>query len=382
MARPSVTHWDRRASAPFGSAPARTGARTRINPDRLWAARPARVRGRRGRPPTTGSTRLAGLRRETKGASQGHPCNRCATGRLEILNRLELQGIRERRQETVDPVVAGSSPVVLAQLSQALAAGLDRRSPARIGRRCLNSASCVIRVAPCGKPGAGRPPRVHPPRVRSSGATPMANLGKKGGAYHVRFRFRGKEYKKSLKTRDESAARGALHLIELTLHRLHTGQLHVPDRVDPGDFVVSGGTLRKPVRPRPAAEPGSPLPSTRQMFALYTAAQQRLLARPTTPARPCTYGTCCGTSAAGPTTRATRSRSATSTASSRPDWPSGTRTLPSGSGSPCYSSTSGSPGSSTRRTPRPPAWPRSRGARTGRRSAPPPRSSGCWSAAG
>src|SRR5262249_44064299 len=32
MARPSVTHWDRRASAPFSSSPARTRPRPRIHP--------------------------------------------------------------------------------------------------------------------------------------------------------------------------------------------------------------------------------------------------------------------------------------------------------------------------------------------------------------
>ena len=57
----------------------------------------------------------------------------------------------------------------------------------------------------------------------------MANLGCKGGVFHVRFRFQGSEYKKSLKTKDEPAARAAVHLIELTLHRLLTGQLRVPE---------------------------------------------------------------------------------------------------------------------------------------------------------
>ncbi len=56
----------------------------------------------------------------------------------------------------------------------------------------------------------------------------MANIGQKGGVFHVRFRLLGREYKKSLKTRDESAARAARHLIELTLHRVHTGQLQLP----------------------------------------------------------------------------------------------------------------------------------------------------------
>jgi len=101
----------------------------------------------------------------------------------------------------------------------------------------------------------------------------MANLSIKGGTYNVRFRYGGKEYKKSLKTKDESAARGALHLIELTLHRLHTGQLYVPERVDSGDFVVSGGTLTAPVQ-SPQASP----PSTRELISRYTAAQENLLA--------------------------------------------------------------------------------------------------------
>lgn len=106
----------------------------------------------------------------------------------------------------------------------------------------------------------------------------MANLGKKGEFYCARFRFRGKEYKKSLKTRDESAARGALHLIELTLHRLHTGQLRVPERVDPGDFVVSGGTLTEPVERAPEPEPAPPLPATRELIDLYTTALKTLAA--------------------------------------------------------------------------------------------------------
>lgn len=105
----------------------------------------------------------------------------------------------------------------------------------------------------------------------------MANLGKKGDTYCARFRLRGREYKKSLKTKDESTARAALHLIELTLHRLHTGQLHVPERVDPGDFVVSGGTMTEPAEPIPPTEP-APLLSTRELVDLYTTALKLLVA--------------------------------------------------------------------------------------------------------
>ena len=104
----------------------------------------------------------------------------------------------------------------------------------------------------------------------------MANLGKKGDIYCVRFRLRGKEYKKSLKTRDASAAGAALHLVELTLHRLHTGQLRLPDRVDPGDFVVSGGTLTEPVLGVVPAAPAPP--STRELVDRYTLSLANLVA--------------------------------------------------------------------------------------------------------
>jgi integrase len=103
----------------------------------------------------------------------------------------------------------------------------------------------------------------------------MANLGQKDGIFHVRFRFRGKEYKKSLKTHDERAAEAACHVIELTMHRLLTGQLQVPPAVDPGDFIVSGGTLLKPVE---SPIPRVALPSTRQLADEYSTSVKNLLA--------------------------------------------------------------------------------------------------------
>jgi integrase len=103
----------------------------------------------------------------------------------------------------------------------------------------------------------------------------MANLGQKAGIFHVRFRFHGREYKKSLKTRSRSAAEAAGHLIELTIHRLHTGQTQLPPQVDPGDFIVSGGTLLKPVEPR---APKAALPSSRQLADAYAKSVKVLLA--------------------------------------------------------------------------------------------------------
>ncbi len=98
----------------------------------------------------------------------------------------------------------------------------------------------------------------------------MANLGTKDGVYVVRFRYRGKEFKKSLKTRSEPDARGALHVVHLTLHRLHTGQLSVPADVDAGDFIVSGGTWAPP----PKAASPRVFPSTKTLMDRYRAAKE------------------------------------------------------------------------------------------------------------
>ena len=99
----------------------------------------------------------------------------------------------------------------------------------------------------------------------------MANLGSKNGVFVVRFRYQGKEYKKSLKTQSSDAAKAALHLIELTIHRLHTGQLQVREGVEPGDFIVSGGTWTPP--PPPAAALPA-FPSTKSLIERYLAARE------------------------------------------------------------------------------------------------------------
>ncbi len=87
----------------------------------------------------------------------------------------------------------------------------------------------------------------------------MANLGKKGDLYVARFRYQGKEYKKSLKTTQAADARPAMHGIERALHGLTTGLLQIPPGVDPGDFILSGGTLREAARPRRRVPPLSAL---------------------------------------------------------------------------------------------------------------------------
>jgi integrase len=78
----------------------------------------------------------------------------------------------------------------------------------------------------------------------------MANLGKKGDIYVARFRFAGKEYKKSLKTSQRGDAEAAMHAVERAIHGLTTGMLQIPPGIDPGDFILSGGTLRQVPRRR------------------------------------------------------------------------------------------------------------------------------------
>jgi integrase len=76
----------------------------------------------------------------------------------------------------------------------------------------------------------------------------MANLGKKGAVYVARFRYEGKEYKKSLKTTRKADAEAAMHAVERAIHGLATGLLQIAPGVDPGDFILSGGTLKQPAR--------------------------------------------------------------------------------------------------------------------------------------
>src|SRR5215469_10701026 len=78
----------------------------------------------------------------------------------------------------------------------------------------------------------------------------MANLGKKGDIYVARFRFAGKEYKKSLKTSQRGDAEAAMHAVERAIHGLTTGMLQIPPGIDPGDSILSGGTLRQVPRRR------------------------------------------------------------------------------------------------------------------------------------
>src|SRR5262249_36613442 len=79
--------------------------------------------------------------------------------------------------------------------------------------------------------------------------------------------------------RERGDAEAARNLVELTLHRLRTGQTRVPEGVDAGDFIACGGTLEAP--PATPAEPAPEpvvLPSTRKLTEEYGVSVKAVLA--------------------------------------------------------------------------------------------------------
>ncbi len=98
----------------------------------------------------------------------------------------------------------------------------------------------------------------------------MANLGQKGDVYVAWFRCQGKEYKKSLKTTSLADARAAMHGVEQAIHRLVTGMAQIPPGVDPGDFILSGGTFKQ------AASRRANVPSIAALIEDYLAHQSHV----------------------------------------------------------------------------------------------------------
>lgn len=91
----------------------------------------------------------------------------------------------------------------------------------------------------------------------------MPHLSQKNGVFLGRFTFRGREFKKSLKTRSRADAQAAVGIVGTTPHRLTVGLLHVPPGMDAGDFIVSGDTLT------PAAAPPVDEPTLRRAVGVY-----------------------------------------------------------------------------------------------------------------
>jgi len=92
----------------------------------------------------------------------------------------------------------------------------------------------------------------------------MASLEKRGTTYRAVFRYGGRKYSRSLRTRNEKAAQAALARLEDNLHRVAMGTLVPPDDADLALFLLSDG--------RVAREAGrSDIQSLSQLFDAYQA---------------------------------------------------------------------------------------------------------------
>ena len=71
--------------------------------------------------------------------------------------------------------------------------------------------------------------------------------------FHIRFRFAGQAFKRSLKTAILREATAALARVEETLSLLQRGVLELPADADPATFLLSAGKTKH--RPQKAAKP-------------------------------------------------------------------------------------------------------------------------------
>ena len=80
--------------------------------------------------------------------------------------------------------------------------------------------------------------------------------------YRIRFRYGGREYKRSLRTADAIEANSILSRVEDTIRLLERGRLEMPPNADPGQFILSDGKLNaKPVQ--------SPAITLKELFSQY-----------------------------------------------------------------------------------------------------------------
>lgn len=72
----------------------------------------------------------------------------------------------------------------------------------------------------------------------------MASLDKtSSGDYHIIFRFRGKRYKRALKTKRAGEANARLSRIDETIRLVESGRIELPTNVDIPTFLLSDGKL-------------------------------------------------------------------------------------------------------------------------------------------
>jgi integrase len=81
----------------------------------------------------------------------------------------------------------------------------------------------------------------------------MAHLRRdpKSGIFSIRFRYGGRSFNRSLKTRDDHEARAISGRIRETILLLERGRIEMPFDADPAEFILSDGKrLGKPAKPK------------------------------------------------------------------------------------------------------------------------------------
>jgi hypothetical protein len=76
------------------------------------------------------------------------------------------------------------------------------------------------------------------------------------GNYHVRFRYGGKPFKRSLRLADDREADRVCGVVEETLKDLQRSRLELPEGADPGAFLISGGKVSR--KPNSLVQPEAP----------------------------------------------------------------------------------------------------------------------------
>ena len=62
--------------------------------------------------------------------------------------------------------------------------------------------------------------------------------------YHIHFRFGGRRFKRSLKTKDEREAVARVERLEETLRLVASGRIELPNEADIAVFLLSDGKLK------------------------------------------------------------------------------------------------------------------------------------------
>lgn len=100
----------------------------------------------------------------------------------------------------------------------------------------------------------------------------MAFLENRNGKFRIKFRYEGRQYSRSLKTKSEQKAKLAKGQIERNLKLVSLGLLHVPESCDIFDFFLTGKDTPKPTKEQRAKDvkrQGSANLSIERLFNLY-----------------------------------------------------------------------------------------------------------------